>query len=61
MTAEQLKEDVIRAEGYAEGFRVGYTTCAQRVAGELAKEAASKSGTHTDSSSVKSESGGAVN
>ena len=38
MRVEQLKEDVLRAEGYAEGFRAGYISCAQKVANELAKE-----------------------
>lgn len=38
MKAEQLKEAVLRAEGYAEGFRAGYIACAKMVAGELVKE-----------------------
>lgn len=42
MNAQQLKEDVLRAEGYAEGFRAGYTSCAQKVANDLMKEEAEK-------------------
>lgn len=42
MKPEQLKEDVIRAEGYAqgygEGFKVGYLTCANKVAKQLQEE-----------------------
>lgn len=38
ISADKLKENVIRAEGYAEGFRAGYLNCAQAVANELAKE-----------------------
>jgi len=38
MNLNQLKEDVLRAEGYAEGFRAGYISCAQKVANELEKE-----------------------
>lgn len=38
MNIEFIKEAVIRAEGYAEGFRAGYQLCAQKIANEMAKE-----------------------
>lgn len=51
MKIEQLKEDVIRAEGYAEGFRAGYLACAQKIANDLAKEEKDKK--ETEPSTVK--------
>jgi len=38
MTIDELKENVLKAEGYAEGFRAGYISCAKKVAEDLAKE-----------------------
>ncbi len=38
MNATQLKENVLRAEGYAKGFVDGYAACAKMVAEEFAKE-----------------------
>lgn len=31
MDVEKLKEDVIRAEGYAAGFQEGFRTCAKNI------------------------------
>lgn len=42
MKAEQLKEDVLRAEGYAEGFRAGYLSCAKKIANQLDQEEKAK-------------------
>lgn len=38
MDVQFIKEAVIRAEGYAEGFRAGYISCAQKIANEMTKE-----------------------
>lgn len=43
MKKEQLQENVIRAEGYAEGFRAGFIACAKQIAAEMAKEEKEKS------------------
>lgn len=37
MKIEQIKEEVIRAEGYAEGFRAGFIACAQKLINEVIK------------------------
>ena len=38
MKIEQIKEEVIRAEGYAEGFRMGFIACAQKIVNEMTKD-----------------------
>lgn len=42
MNPEKLKEAVLKAEGYAQGFKDGFIACAKGVAEELAKEQKSK-------------------
>ena len=39
-TAQLLKEQLLRSEGYAEGFRAGYAACTQFIALELGKKEA---------------------
>ena len=38
MSPEQLRDDVLRAEGYAKGFLDGYVSLANRISADLAKE-----------------------
>ena len=38
MTAGQLKEEVLRAEGYAKGFLDGFVSMANRISSDLAKD-----------------------
>lgn len=38
MNKEQLKENVIRSEGFSEGFKAGYLACANHIAIEMQKE-----------------------
>ena len=42
MNAQELRDQVIRSEGYAEGFRAGYAACAKYVAQEESKAKDSK-------------------
>lgn len=42
MNIEKIKESIVRAEGYAQGFKDGFISCAQTVVNEAAKEEAEK-------------------
>ena len=44
MDAQSLRDQVIRSEGYAEGFRAGYAACAQFVAKQKQAEAKDSQG-----------------
>lgn len=38
MNPNELRDNVLRSEGYAEGFKAGYASCAKFMAIELSKE-----------------------
>lgn len=42
MTPDQIKENVLKAEGYAQGFADGFRSCANLVVNEQAKEEQAK-------------------
>lgn len=38
MDANKIKEAIIRSEGFSEGFKMGYLSCAQFIIAEMEKE-----------------------